>query len=227
MIGIRCDGRHDEGRRAARPQIDEVDYVVLTAGTFDVIVEVVCEDDDDLLELLNTEIRAMPGRASTETLRLSETRQTDNTIGEPDDHSPQYVTETGDDLGRQGRRATSGCTSPGTRPTSRASTSPIITRGEGVHIWDDAAASATSTGCPGCSSCRSATAATSSPRPPPSRPQSWRSSRCGPTPTPPAIELAERLAALRARRPQPGLLHHRRRRGRRDRRGSWPSSTSS
>ena len=34
---------------------------------------------------------------------------------------------------------------------------------------------------------------------------------------PPAIELAERLAGLRARRPEPRLLHHRRRRGRRDR----------
>ena len=50
-----------------------------------------------------------------------------------------------------------------------------------------------------------------------SRPASWRSSRCGPTPTPSAIELAERLADVRARRPQPGVLHHRRRRGRRDR----------
>ena len=33
---------------------------------------------------------------------------------------------------------------------------------------------------------------------------------------PTAIELAERLAALRPGRPQPGVLHHRRRRGRRD-----------
>ncbi len=42
--------------------------MVLTAGSFDVIVEVVCEDDDDLLELLNTQIRALPGVISTETL---------------------------------------------------------------------------------------------------------------------------------------------------------------
>ena len=34
--------------------IESVDYVVLTAGSFDAIVEVVCEDDDDLLDLLNT-----------------------------------------------------------------------------------------------------------------------------------------------------------------------------
>ena len=42
--------------------------VVLTAGSFDAIVEVVCEDDDSLLELLNTQIRALPGVISTETL---------------------------------------------------------------------------------------------------------------------------------------------------------------
>ena len=48
--------------------IDAVEYVVLTAGSFDAIIEVVCEDDDDLLDLLNTQIRALPGVISTETL---------------------------------------------------------------------------------------------------------------------------------------------------------------
>jgi Lrp/AsnC family transcriptional regulator for asnA, asnC and gidA len=42
--------------------------VVLTAGNFDALVEVVCADDAELLELLNTEIRAVPGVTSTETL---------------------------------------------------------------------------------------------------------------------------------------------------------------
>ena len=41
---------------------------MLTAGSFDAIIEVVCEDDDDLLDLLNTQIRALPGVISTETL---------------------------------------------------------------------------------------------------------------------------------------------------------------
>ena len=66
MIGIRCTGMRSSVGRAARGH-DSVDYVVLTAGSFDVIVEVVCEDDDDLLELLNTKIRAAPGVMSTET----------------------------------------------------------------------------------------------------------------------------------------------------------------
>ena len=67
MIGIRCTGDTSQlGERLA--EIDAVDYVVLTAGSFDAIVEVVCEDDDDLLDLLNTKIRALPGVLSTETL---------------------------------------------------------------------------------------------------------------------------------------------------------------
>jgi Lrp/AsnC family transcriptional regulator for asnA, asnC and gidA len=67
MIGIRCTGDTTKlaEELAALPSID---YVVLTAGSFDVIVEVVCEDDTDLLDLLNTQIRALPGVISTETL---------------------------------------------------------------------------------------------------------------------------------------------------------------
>lgn len=66
MIGIRCEG---DMRPVADALVamDEVDYVVLTAGTFDLLAEVVCEDDDDLLDLLNDRIRPLSGVASTET----------------------------------------------------------------------------------------------------------------------------------------------------------------
>jgi Lrp/AsnC family transcriptional regulator for asnA, asnC and gidA len=66
MIGIRVSGdvREIADRLAALPAID---YVVLTAGTFDLLVEVVCENDDDLIELLNAEIRTLPGVVSTDT----------------------------------------------------------------------------------------------------------------------------------------------------------------
>lgn len=67
MIGIKCTG--DTTKIAEKlAAIESVDYVVLTAGSFDAIIEVVCEDDDSLLELLNTRIRALPGVISTETL---------------------------------------------------------------------------------------------------------------------------------------------------------------
>ena len=67
MVGVRCQG--DAIKVAERlAKLDAVSYVVLTAGNFDALVEVVCADDAELLELLNTEIRAVPGVTSTETL---------------------------------------------------------------------------------------------------------------------------------------------------------------
>lgn len=67
MIGIRCQG--DTTKVAEQlAMVEAVAYVVLTAGTFDIIAEVVCADDEELLDLLNTEIRAIPGVVATETL---------------------------------------------------------------------------------------------------------------------------------------------------------------
>lgn len=66
MIGLRTEGdtRAISERVAALP---EVDYVVATSGSFDVMLEVVCEDDEHLLGLLNDKVRAIPGVRSTET----------------------------------------------------------------------------------------------------------------------------------------------------------------
>jgi Lrp/AsnC family transcriptional regulator for asnA, asnC and gidA len=73
MIGIRAAGNLDP-IVAAISAMDEVDYVVITAGSFDILAEVVCEDDDHLLHLLNERFRVIPGVRSTETfvyLKLS------------------------------------------------------------------------------------------------------------------------------------------------------------
>jgi len=65
MIGLRCQG--DLSLVAdALADLDEVDYVVVTAGGFDLLCEVVCEDDDHLLEVLNQKIRTIPGVRTTE-----------------------------------------------------------------------------------------------------------------------------------------------------------------
>jgi Lrp/AsnC family transcriptional regulator for asnA, asnC and gidA len=66
MIGIRTSG---DTRTLADQlaNLDAVDYVVLTAGSFDILVEVICENDDDLIALLNSKIRTLPGVTSTET----------------------------------------------------------------------------------------------------------------------------------------------------------------
>src|SRR3990172_7183731 len=73
MIGLRVEGdlRAVADTLAAIP---EVDYVVIVGGSFDLLLEVVCEDDDHLLSLLNDKVRSIPGVRSTETftyLRLS------------------------------------------------------------------------------------------------------------------------------------------------------------
>jgi Lrp/AsnC family transcriptional regulator for asnA, asnC and gidA len=66
MIGIRAKG---DTRLVAELLADmsEVTYVVTTAGSFDLIIEVVCEDDEELLDLVSRRIRTLPGVASTET----------------------------------------------------------------------------------------------------------------------------------------------------------------
>jgi len=66
MIGLRCEGDL-EVVADALAALPEVDYVVITAGGFDLLVEVVCEDDDHLLEVLNQKIRGLAGVRSTET----------------------------------------------------------------------------------------------------------------------------------------------------------------
>ncbi|GGM56221.1 Lrp/AsnC family transcriptional regulator [Microbacterium saperdae] len=66
MIGIRVSG---DARRVAEAvaEIEAIDYVVITVGSFDVLAEVVCEDDEDLLALINDVIRPIDGVLSTET----------------------------------------------------------------------------------------------------------------------------------------------------------------
>jgi Lrp/AsnC family transcriptional regulator for asnA, asnC and gidA len=65
MVGIRTRG--DTRKVAdALAAFDEVDYVVVTAGSLDVLVEVVCEDDDRLLDTVSR-IRDVEGVESTET----------------------------------------------------------------------------------------------------------------------------------------------------------------
>ncbi|MEH1015639.1 Lrp/AsnC family transcriptional regulator [Micromonospora sp. CPCC 206060] len=64
MIGLRTDG--DLEAVADRlAELPEVDYVVITAGSFDLLTEVVCRNDDHLLEILQR-LRGVPGVLSTE-----------------------------------------------------------------------------------------------------------------------------------------------------------------
>lgn len=65
MLGINtsADVVETADRIAALAQVD---YCVVTAGSFDIFAEVVCGNDEDLMELVNR-IRAIPGVGGTET----------------------------------------------------------------------------------------------------------------------------------------------------------------
>ena len=66
MIGIRVSG--DSRVVADRlSEMPEVSYLILSAGTFDLLAEIVCEDDDNLIEVLNQKIRSIDTVVATET----------------------------------------------------------------------------------------------------------------------------------------------------------------
>ncbi|MBC2867635.1 Lrp/AsnC family transcriptional regulator [Streptomyces mexicanus] len=65
MVGINVEG-DVEAIADALTDMSEVEYVVMTAGSFDILAEIVCEDDDHLLGVINKRIRALPGVRSTE-----------------------------------------------------------------------------------------------------------------------------------------------------------------
>lgn len=76
MVGIKASGN----LRVIAEQISalkEAEYVVICAGSFDILAELVCEDDDRLFSLINDDIRAIDGVVGTEAfLYLKLSKQT-------------------------------------------------------------------------------------------------------------------------------------------------------
>ena len=116
MIGVRTEGDPMKvGDRLA--EVPEVDYVVTTAGSFDLLVEVVCEDDPHLLDVIR-QVRELEGVVSSETfvyLKLNKQHYNWGTT-----MSLHHVTSTSPSTTRPPAATTCGCTSPGTRPTRTA-----------------------------------------------------------------------------------------------------------
>jgi len=79
MIGLKCDGDLEKVADDLAA-MEEIDYVVITAGSFDLLLEVVCEDDDHLLEILSR-VRGVPSVTSTETLVYLKLRKQTYTWG--------------------------------------------------------------------------------------------------------------------------------------------------
>lgn len=65
LLGLKVDGdaRGVADKLAAIP---EAEHVVICAGQFDLLVELVCEDDDHLLRAVDESVRSIPGVRSTE-----------------------------------------------------------------------------------------------------------------------------------------------------------------
>jgi Lrp/AsnC family transcriptional regulator for asnA, asnC and gidA len=66
MVGLKVAGDLHSVADALT-KVAEVDYVVICAGGYDLLAELVCTDDEHLLTLLNDKIRAIPGVTGTET----------------------------------------------------------------------------------------------------------------------------------------------------------------
>ncbi len=66
MIGLNVDGSMEAvAQKIAK--MPEIDYVVITAGSFDLLCEVVCENDEQLLSILQDRLRTIPEVKETET----------------------------------------------------------------------------------------------------------------------------------------------------------------
>jgi Lrp/AsnC family transcriptional regulator, regulator for asnA, asnC and gidA len=67
MIGIRCESDKLISVAERIAEMPEVDYVVITAGSYDLIIETVSEDNDALLRFLAEHLRSIEGVRETET----------------------------------------------------------------------------------------------------------------------------------------------------------------
>jgi Lrp/AsnC family transcriptional regulator for asnA, asnC and gidA len=68
LIGLKVDANRLEEIAQKIAGLDEVTYLVVTAGRFDLMCEVVCEDNDHLLRVLTEDLAKIRGIRSTETL---------------------------------------------------------------------------------------------------------------------------------------------------------------
>ncbi len=60
MVGITVSGDIEQVAEALE-NLAEVNYLVVCAGGFDILAEVLAEDDDHLLNVINDHIRSLPG----------------------------------------------------------------------------------------------------------------------------------------------------------------------
>ena len=66
MIGLRVDGAKLLEAAEKISKLDEVIYLVVTSGRFDIFAEVVCRDHDHLLEFISAKLSTVEGVRDTE-----------------------------------------------------------------------------------------------------------------------------------------------------------------
>jgi Lrp/AsnC family transcriptional regulator for asnA, asnC and gidA len=67
LIGVRADGNRIREIARQLASLEEVIYLVLCTGTYDILVEVICRDNAHLLQFLTERLRAVEGVRDTET----------------------------------------------------------------------------------------------------------------------------------------------------------------
>jgi Lrp/AsnC family transcriptional regulator, regulator for asnA, asnC and gidA len=67
LVAITCSGDLNALAEAVQG-LEQVHFVVLTAGRYDCLAEVVCVDTEDLLSLVNDHIRSLPGVTGVEVI---------------------------------------------------------------------------------------------------------------------------------------------------------------
>ena len=67
LIGIRCEPGRLVTVADALAALPEVDYVVVTTGRYDILIEMVSEDNEGLLRFLTERLQAIDGVRDTET----------------------------------------------------------------------------------------------------------------------------------------------------------------
>lgn len=68
LIGLKVDPGKLEQIAESIAKLDEVIYLIVTAGRYDMVCEVVCEDNEHLLRVLTDSFARIKGIKSTETL---------------------------------------------------------------------------------------------------------------------------------------------------------------
>src|SRR6187455_339292 len=67
LIGVRCEPGKLLEVAEKLAELAEVDYVVVTAGRYDILIETVSEDNEGLLRFLNDRLQRIDGVRETET----------------------------------------------------------------------------------------------------------------------------------------------------------------